>query len=332
MSNYYTLKQYLEKRFGERVQRVTLEGGFTCPNRDGTKASGGCTFCTDDGSSSGAQSALDTIKVQLEQGIKKQSQRFGCKKFIAYFQSFTNTYADVDYLRELYNQAIDHPQVVVLAIGTRPDCVPEEIIDLFEEMTRLPRRVAPRNDGEEDLEDTLQDGLEVWIDIGVQSSHNETLEIINRAHSYEDYVDAANRIAARKNPLLRICTHVILGLPGETKEMMWKTAEALSKTPVQDLKIHQLCIFKGTPMEIDYLNGDLETLEKDNYMEILAGFIARLRPDIAIQRVMGEGKIGELIAPAWADHGMKNKFLDDFYKYLENNDIKQGSEMKIYQV
>ena len=246
MSNYYTLKQYLEKRFGERVQRVTLEGGFTCPNRDGTKASGGCTFCTDDGSSSGAQSALDTIKNQLQQGIEKQSQRFGCKKFIAYFQSFTNTYADVDYLRSLYDQAIDHPQVVVLAIGTRPDCVPEEIIDLFEEYTA--------------------NGLELWIDIGVQSAHNQTLDLINRAHSYEDYVDAANRIAARKNPLLRICTHVILGLPGETKEMMWQTAEALSKTPVQDLKIHQLCIFKGTPMEIDYLNGELKTFEKDDYI------------------------------------------------------------------
>jgi len=311
-NHYYSLKQYLQERFGERVQRVTLEGGFTCPNRDGTKASGGCTFCTDDGSSSGAQSALDTIKVQLEQGIKKQSQRFDCKKFIAYFQSFTNTYADVPYLRELYNQAVDHPQVVVLAIGTRPDCVSEEIIDLFEEYTSR--------------------GLELWIDIGVQSAHNQTLDLINRAHSYEDYVDAANRIAARKNPLLRICTHVILGLPGETKEMMWQTAEALSKTPVQDLKIHQLCIFKGTPMEVDYLNGDLQTFEKDDYIEVLAGFIARLRPDIAIQRVMGEGKIGELIAPAWADHGMKNKFLNDFYQYLEEKNIHQGSALNLTTV
>lgn len=304
-NHYYSLKQYLDKRFGERVQRVTLEGGFTCPNRDGTKASGGCTFCTDDGSSSGAQSALDTIKNQLEQGIMKQSRRFDCRKFIAYFQSFTNTYAEVDYLRTLYDQAIDHPQVVVLAIGTRPDCVSEEIIDLFEEYTAK--------------------GIELWIDIGVQSSHNKTLDIINRAHSYEDYVDAANRIQARKNPLLRVCTHVILGLPGETKEMMWQTAERLAQTPVQDLKIHQLCIFKGTPMEIDYLNGELCTFEKDDYIEVLAGFIARLRPDIAIQRVMGEGKLGELIAPKWADHGMKNKFLDDFNKYMEANNLSQGS-------
>ena len=311
-NRYFTLKEYLQERFGERVQRVTLEGGFTCPNIDGTKSVGGCTFCTDDGSSSGAQNAADTIKTQLEQGIQKQSQRFRCNKFIAYFQSFTNTYGDVDYLRKLYDQAIDHPQVVVLSIGTRPDCVPEEVIDLFEEYTKK--------------------GLEVWIDIGVQSSHNQTLEKINRAHSYEEYVDAANRIAARKNPLLRICTHVILGLPGETKEMMWQTAEALSKTPVQDLKIHQLCIFKETPMEIDYLNGEIKTFEKDDYIEVLAGFLGRLRPDIAIQRVMGEGKIGELIAPEWADHGMKNKFLDDFHQYLDSKNISQGDLLNFPKV
>ena len=308
MGRYYTLKNYLDKRFGERVQRVTLEGGFTCPNRDGTKASGGCTFCTDDGSSSGAQNVIDPIKVQLEQGIKKQAQRFGCEKFIAYFQSFTNTYGEVNYLRSLYDQAVGHPQVVVLAIGTRPDCVPEEVIDLFEEYT--------------------QKGLELWIDIGVQSAHNQTLDLINRAHSYEDYVDAANRIAARKNPLLRVCTHVILGLPGETKEMMWQTADALAQTPVQDLKIHQLCIFKGTPMEIDYLNGDITTFEKEEYIEILAGFIGRLRDDIVIQRVMGEGKLDELIAPAWADHGLKNRFLDEFHAYLEKHGISQATFLK----
>ncbi len=304
---YYSLKQYLEKRFGERVQRVTLEGGFTCPNRDGSKASGGCTFCTDDGSSSGAQNAADTIGTQLQEGIEKQSKRFGCKKFIAYFQSFTNTYAEVDYLRKLYDQAINDERVVVLAIGTRPDCVPEEVIDLFEEYT--------------------QKGLELWIDIGVQSSHNKTLEIINRAHSYEDFVDAANRIAARKNPLLRICTHVILGLPEENQEMMWQTAERLSQTPIQDLKIHQLCIFKGTPMEIDYLNNELKVFEEDQYIKTLAGFLQRLRPDIAIQRVLGEGKLGELIAPSFADHGMKNKFLDKFHSYLEKHNIKQGERL-----
>lgn len=309
MSRYYTLKDYLVNRFGGRVQRITLEGGFTCPNIDGSKSIGGCSFCTDDGSSSGAQNAAHTIKEQLEEGIRKQSQRFNCDKFIAYFQSFTNTYADIDYLRKLYTQAIDHPQVVVLAIGTRPDCVSEEVIDLFEELT------------------TYNNGLEVWIDIGVQTSHNETLDKVNRAHSYEDFVDCAQRIAARKNPLLRICTHVILGLPGETKEMMWQTAERLSQTPIQDLKIHQLCIFKGTPMEIDYLNGEIKTFEKEEYIEVLSGFIQRLRPDIAIQRVMGEGKIGELIAPEWADHGMKNKFLDSFYAYLEENNIMQGDSL-----
>lgn len=301
---YNTLNQYLKKRFNSRVQRVTLEGGFTCPNRDGTKAVGGCTFCTDDGSSSGAQNAGDRIAEQLKQGISKQKQRFGSSKFIAYFQSFTNTYADVDYLRKLYDQAITDPDVVILAIGTRPDCVPEEVIDLFEEYTAR--------------------GLELWIDIGVQSSHNITLDRVNRAHSFEDFVDAANRIAKRKNPLLRICTHVILGLPGENKAMMLETAERLSQTPINDIKIHQLCIFKGTPMEIDYLNGEIEVFEEQEYIEVLAEFIARLREDIVIQRVLGEGKLGELIAPAWADHGLKNKFLDKLNNYMTKQQLRQG--------
>jgi radical SAM protein (TIGR01212 family) len=302
---YKTLKDYLEQRFGTRVQRVTLEGGFTCPNRDGTKASGGCTFCTDDGSSSGAQNAGDTIKTQLLQGISKQKHRFASSKFIAYFQSFTNTYGEVNYLKTLYDQAIDHPDVVVLAIGTRPDCVPEEVIDLFEEYTAK--------------------GLEVWVDIGVQSTHNISLEKINRAHSYEDFVDAVNRLAKRKNPLLKICTHVILGLAGETKEMMLETASRLSLLPIDDIKIHQLCIFKHTAMEIDYLNGDIKVFEIDNYIEILAEFIARLRPEISIQRVLGEGKIGELIAPEWADHGLKNKFLDKLHSYMNKKNLSQGS-------
>lgn len=287
---------------------MTLEGGFTCPNIDGTKSVGGCTFCTDDGSSSGAQNAAMTIKQQLEEGIRKQSQRFNCEQFIAYFQSFTNTYADIDYLRGLYDQAVDHEQVKVLAIGTRPDCVPEEIIDLLEEYTAR--------------------GLEVWVDIGVQTSHNATLEKVNRAHTWEDFVDAAQRLARRKNPLLRICTHVIIGLPGETPEMIMETADKLAASPIDDIKIHQLCVFKGTPMEIDYLNGELEVFkEADDYIPIVAEFIARMRPDIAIQRIMGEGKIGELVAPAWADHGMKNKFLDKFNNYMEENGLRQGSKL-----
>ena len=306
ITRYYTLKDYLAQRFGGRVQRVTLEGGFTCPNIDGTKSVGGCTFCTDDGSSSGAQNGGMTIKQQLLEGISKQSQRFKTEKFIAYFQSFTNTYADVDYLRGLYDQAIDHAQVVVLAIGTRPDCIAGDVIDLLEEYTAR--------------------GLEVWVDIGVQSSHNATLDRINRAHSFEDFMDAAERLASRKNPLLRICTHVILGLPGETPEMMYETADKLSNSPIDDLKIHQLCIFKGTSMEIDYLNNEIEVFKTaEDYIPVLAEFISRLRPNIAIQRVMGEGKIGELVAPSWADHGLKNKFLDKFHAYLEEKDMKQGN-------
>lgn len=333
-SHYYSLKDYLAKRFAGRLQRVTLEGGFTCPNIDGTKSVGGCSFCTDDGSSSGAQNAAMTIKKQLEEGIRKQSQRFNCKQFIAYFQSFTNTYADVAYLRSLYDQAIDHPQVKVLAIGTRPDCVPEEVIDLLEEYTLAPSSRAAKRRGDPDwiasaLPRNDEKGLEVWVDIGVQTSHNTTLEKINRAHSWEDFVDAAHRLASRKNSLLRICTHVIIGLPGEAPEMIYQTADKLAQCPIDDIKIHQLCIFKGTAMEIDYLNGELSVFEQaEDYIPVLAEFISRLRPDIVIQRVMGEGKIGELVAPGWADHGMKNKFLDRFNAYMDEKGLKQGCKFR----
>lgn len=304
MHRYYRLKDYLKDRFGGDMHRVTLEGGFTCPNRDGSKAVGGCTFCTDDGSSSGARDPAHTIAVQLADGIAKQGKRFGVNKFIAYLQSFTNTYADVDYLKMIYDQAVSDERVKVLAVGSRPDCVPEEVIDLLESYTKR--------------------GLEIWIDIGVQSSHDRTLELINRAHSFADFKDAVNRIKARNNPLLRVCTHVILGLPGETKEMILETAERLALEEIDDIKIHQLCIFKGTPMEIDYLNSEISVMERDEYIETLAEFIAHIPKHVVIQRLMGEGKRGELIAPEWADHGMKQKFLDKFHQYLEERNIYQG--------
>lgn len=324
MDRYYKLSKYLKERFGAKVQRVTLEGGFTCPNIDGARSVGGCTFCTEDGSSSGARNASHSIYQQVLDGIKSQGRRFGVENFIAYFQSYTNTYApvkrhndvsgdskvemDVGYLRTLYDEAVKHPAIKVLAIGTRPDCVPEEVIDLFEEYTER--------------------GLEVWVDIGVQTSHNDTLETINRAHSYEEFANAANRLAARKNPLLRICTHVILGLPGESNEMILQTAEALAKTPIDDLKIHQLCIFKGTPMEIDFLNGDLAVFERQEYIELLANFMRRIPANVVIQRIMGEGKEDELVAPMWADRGQKQHFLDAFHAYMEENDFKQGDLVK----
>jgi len=308
MQGYYnTLSQYLRERFGGKVQRVTLEAGLDCPNRDGSKAIGGCTFCTDEGSSSLAQSATDTIKAQLEQGIKDQERRFGAKKFIAYFQSFTNTYAPVEDLRVMYKQAIADPRVVVLAIGTRPDCVPEEVLDLIEEFA------SPQ--------------LELWIDMGVQTSHNTTLDTINRAHSWQDFVDAVTRIKSRKNPYIRICTHVILGLPSETKDMMLETAERLSKLEIDDIKIHQLCIFKGTAMEIDYLNGDISVFEEQEYIELLSEFIARLPEHWVIQRVMGEGPVGELIAPEWAMSGKKQGFLNRLHAHMDRYGLHQGSSL-----
>ncbi len=321
------------------MQRVTLEGGFTCPNRDGVRAIGGCTFCTDEGSSSLAQSATDTIAAQLSQGISDQSRRFDLTKFIAYFQSFSNTYAAVDELKRLYDQAIDHPCVRVLAIGTRPDCLPDDVLQLIDtyagrrrkfSASRLPQYLsmlrAELAAGDEALiaardraSDYEAEPLEIWLDIGVQTSHDITQERINRAHSYAEFVDAVKRVRALNNPHIRICTHVILGLPGETPEMMLTTAERLSELDIDDIKIHQLCIFKGTPLEIDYLNGDITVFTEQEYIELLAEFLSRLPKHWVVQRVMGEGPHGELIAPEWALSGKKQQFLKRFHEYYQRH-------------
>jgi uncharacterized protein len=308
-SRYYRLSKYLKERFGGRVHRLTLEAGFTCPNIDGSKSTGGCTFCTEDGSSSGARIATDSISKQLIDGISKQGRRFRTDKFIAYLQSFTNTYGEIDYLEQIYDQAVNHPSIKVLAIGSRPDCVPDEVLSLIEKYTSK--------------------GIEVWLDIGVQSSHDISLERINRAHSWKDFTDAVSRIKVRKNPLLRVCTHVILGLPGESPEMMLQTAERIAVQEIDDIKIHQLCIFKGTPMEKDFLRGEIRVLEEDEYMDLLAEFIRRLPPRMLIQRLMGEGKNNELIAPLWAGYKKKDGFLIRFNKYLETKDYRQGDLYKL---
>jgi len=343
-SPYFTLNQYRRERFGGGVQRVTLEGGFTCPNRDGVRAIGGCTFCTDEGSSSLAQSATDTIRAQLLQGIADQSRRFGVTKFIAYFQSFSNTYAPVDELRRLYDQAINHPCVRVLAIGTRPDCLPDDVLKLIDTYAGRKRRFANLAEHLEVLRADLTTGdeaivaaldseadyeaepLEIWLDIGVQTSHDITQERINRAHTYAEFVDAVQRVRALKNPHIRICTHVILGLPGETREMMLETATKLSELDIDDIKIHQLCIFKGTPLEIDYLNGDVTVFSEEEYIELLAEFLARLPQHWVVQRVMGEGPRGELIAPEWALTGRKQGFLKRLGEYFERGRSKSSCD------
>jgi radical SAM protein (TIGR01212 family) len=306
---YNSFNQYLRKRFGGTVWRVTLEGGFDCPNRDGNRAFGGCTFCTADGSSSRAQTVEDPIHQQLTQGIEKQRRRHKANKFIAYLQSFTNTYAPVHLLQSIYDQAINHPDVVMLAIGTRPDCMSNEVIDLIESYT---------------------DKVEVWVDLGLQSIHNETLETINRGHSSEEFFDCINRIKQRA-PKTKICAHMIAGLPGEdndaTLSKSFETGLALSKLPIDGIKIHNLCILEQTKLAYDFAKGLITPLPMDDYIDLVIRILSILPPEITIHRLMAESATDdELLAPKWANK--KDLFLKTLRDEMQRRKVYQGCALK----
>ncbi len=311
MSNlpYNSFNQYLKQRFNQTVWRVTLEGGFDCPNRDGKRAFGGCTFCTADGSSSRAQSEEDPINVQLIKGIEKQRKRHRAHKFIAYLQSFTNTYAPAHYLKNIYDQAIDHPDVVMLSIGTRPDCLENEIIDLIE---------------------TYNDKVEVWVDLGLQTVDNKALETINRGHTAEEFFDAVQRLRKRA-PRTKICAHMIAGLPGEDTDpelsISLKTGKLLSELPIHGIKIHNLCILKGTKLAHDFTKGLIQPLEMQNYINLLMKILSILPPEITVHRLMGEAPTDdELLAPKWANN--KDRFLLELRQQMTEKNIYQGCTLK----
>ncbi|MBI2995792.1 MAG: TIGR01212 family radical SAM protein [Candidatus Melainabacteria bacterium] len=301
-SVYYSLSSYLQKRFGIKVQRITLEANLSCPNRDGTKAYGGCTFCTRDGTSAGAFSINDPISKQLEDGVKLFSERFGAKKFISYLQSFTNTYASTDKLKKIYDEAISHKDVVVLAIGTRPDCLSDEVLDLIE---------------------TYTSRVEVWLDIGLQTIYDETLDFINRAHTSDDFFCALERAKKRK---LIVCAHAMLGLPGETKEMFYKTMKKLAASQIDAIKIHQLLVLEKTKMAMQYKKGLFKTLELDEYISLVCDFLEMLSPNVVIHRLFAEARPGELVAPKWAeqDDGRRNK--QQILRMIERELIKRGTK------
>lgn len=307
-SSYNSFNNYLKQRFNAKVWRVTIEGGFDCPNRDGKRAYGGCTFCTADGSSSRAQSEEDPIKIQLDTGIEKQRKRHKATKFISYLQSFTNTYAPVHRLKHIYDQAIDHPDVVMLSIGTRPDCLENEVIDLIESYT---------------------DKLEVWVDLGLQTIHNKTLDAINRGHSSEEFFDALDRLKKRA-PRTKVCAHMIAGLPGEDGDpelvRSFETGKALAEATIDGIKIHNLCVLKGTKLAKDFEQGLIKPVEMDDYINLVIKVLKILPPEVTIHRLMGEAPSkDELVAPRWAIN--KNRFLAELNRKIEELGVVQGSDL-----
>jgi uncharacterized protein len=272
---YRDLNSYLKGRFGERVQKITLDAGLTCPNRDGRVGTGGCLYCNARGSGTGAWVRGQGITTQIETGIARLTRRYGASKFIAYFQSFSNTYAPTARLRELYDAALAFPQVVGLSVGTRPDCLPDEVLDLLAGYAR----------------DRL-----VWLELGLQSAHDATLQKINRGHDVACFTEAATRAADRG---VKVIAHVILGLPGEGPQEMAATAEYLGRLPLQGVKIHLLYVVKGSDLVCLHQRGEYTCLTEEQYVSLVVDFIERLPVYPVIHRLTGDPHPEELVAPAW---------------------------------
>jgi len=273
---YYDLNTYLRSIFGCRVQKISLDAGLTCPNRDGRVGTGGCIYCNTRGSGTGACSLGLTVTEQIERGKEFLRKRYKAQRFIAYFQSFSNTYAPYEKLKALYDEACAVEDIVGLSIGTRPDCIDESILTLVQGYA----------------EDYL-----VWIEYGLQSIHDRTLAVINRGHDVACFRSAVEKTKGRG---IKICAHVILGLPFEDRRDMLATAQAVSSMGIDGIKIHLLYVVKGTPMERLYREKRYRCLEQGEYAELVCDFLELLPPDMVIQRLTGDPHSDELVAPEWS--------------------------------
>ncbi len=298
-NRYYDLNSYFRTMFGCRVQKITVDAGFSCPNRDGTLGTGGCIYCNAKGSGSGAHAQGLSVTEQLLKGKGALSRRYGAKKFIAYFQAFTNTYAPLPKLRALYTEALAVPEVVGLSIGTRPDCAGVDVLDLLGE---------------------LAESRLVWIEYGLQSAHDATLTRIHRGHDVAAFERAVAESRKRK---LSVCAHVILGLPGETFEDMFATARFLADADIQGIKLHLLYVVKGTPLEEMYGAGNYRCLEQEEYVGLVCRFLELLPPHLVIQRLTGDPHPEELTAPAWALK--KTETLGLIRQRMEEENTRQGN-------
>lgn len=291
---YRSLSEYLKERFGCKVYKLALEGGMTCPNRDGTCGTGGCIFCGADGSGAFAQSG-DSVTAQVEAAKKRVAAKIKNGKYIAYFQNFTNTYAPVSYLKSLFQAAIDHPDVAVLSIATRPDCLPGDVLDLLSQLNRI---------------------KPVWVELGLQTIHPETARYIRRGYELDVYDNAVQELRKRN---IEVITHVILGLPGETREQMLQTVRYAGAVS-QGIKLQLLHVLKGTDLEQEYQNGKFETMSLEYYTELIADCIRILPPHVVIHRLTGDGAKKDLIAPLWSTD--KKRVLNTLNTALSH--VRQG--------
>ncbi len=302
---YNDYSSYVKRQFNQRVQKISLNTGFTCPNRDGSKGLGGCTYCNNNTFSPGYGKPMKSVTEQLNDGIVFFSKLYDAQKYFAYFQSYTNTYAPIEQLRSMYLEALAYPNVIGLVIGTRPDCISPEIVEMLSE---------------------LANSHYVSLEFGVESTLDRTLNKINRCHTFEE-TKAAYKMAENKG--LYLGAHLILNLPGESREEILNHAIEISKLPINTIKIHQLQIVKHTVMAIQYKETPemFSLSNSDDYIDLITEFVTLLRPDIIIERFISESPKHLLIAPNWK--GMKNfEIVDKIEKSLIEKDLWQGKFYK----
>ena len=297
---YNELSAYLSAHFPFKVQKISLNAGFTCPNRDGTVGYGGCTYCNNQTFNPAYCKTEKTVTQQLEEGKQFFARKYPDMKYLAYFQAYTNTYGELQELKRKYEEALQVPDVVGIVIGTRPDCMPDELLDYLEELNHRTFLI---------------------VEYGVESTDNDTLKRINRGHSFEVATDAIRKTAERN---IRVGAHIILGLPGETREMLIQQAGVLSSLPLTTLKLHQLQLIKGTRMAAEYESRPqaFHLYTADEYIDLVIDYIEHLRPDMVLERFVSQSPKELLIAPDW---GLKNhEFTDKVKKRMRERDSFQG--------
>jgi radical SAM protein (TIGR01212 family) len=296
---YCDFKSFLVNRFGCKVHKLQIDAGFTCPNRDGKVAAGGCAYCDGRGSSLRQKGPLPSVAEQIRSGKGLYRNLRGAAKFIAYFQTFTNTYGPVEKLRALYDEAILQEDVIGLSIGTRPDCIDEEILNLLQYYAKRSH---------------------VWIEYGLQSIHDRTLERMNRGHDAAAFIEAVRKTADRG---LFICTHIIVGLPGETREDVLETARAVAALPIDGIKIHSLLALRGTEVGRLYEEGAITLPVMDDYVATVCDILEALPPTMVIQRLTAEGYRDIYLGPDWAAN--KLRVLNAIDREMEKRDTWQGA-------
>ena len=299
---YYSLDAYLKKTFGEKVYKLSLDGGMTCPNRDGTCGDRGCIFCSAGGSGDFAGDRNKSIPEQIREQKSLLQQKRPVHKFIAYFQAYTNTYAPVEYLEKIFREAISDEEVVVLSIGTRPDCLGEEVLSLLEELNRI---------------------KPVWLELGLQTMHEKTAQYIRRGYPLSCFEDAVQNLRMRQ---IEVIVHTILGLPGESEKDILETMQYLNGQDIQGIKLQLLHVLKGTDLAEDYLAGKFRVYEREEYLNLLIDCLEYLDPSIVIHRMTGDGPEKLLIAPLWASR--KREVLNLLHHEMKVRNSWQGKQLQ----